>query len=301
MPLAGKPTTAAQAMTARKGIAELCGGRAAVVPAQAADDGDLSDGAFRLFAVLCGRADRRDLCELVVKAYAAARGVTPRAVQKWKAELEAGGWLVQVHKGDKARGKYRVVRAPAERAKAMISNATSLAKRRKAKTTRRVQPTVPANTGSHPRCELRFAQENTDKITLNPCDAPASPPLNAQKRRLGQANNQEARQGEPGQEHLAWPPHSLPGGREPPPRAGHQTNQAPDWRGWAGWLRDRWRMAESEAWRYIMDQIDAIKTARAVSVDEAERLFDACMRASRAADAHPGPWIADTVSQRLKA
>ena len=81
-------------MSAARSLTDLCGGRFAIVPAEAADDDDLSDGAFRLYVKLCGHARVTGHCELNVKAYAAARRVASRTVQRWKRELEQTGRLL---------------------------------------------------------------------------------------------------------------------------------------------------------------------------------------------------------------
>lgn len=140
-------------MDGKQSLTDMCGGRFAVLPAEAADDNELSDGAFRMFAKLCGHAKPNGISELNVKAYAARRGVTARTVQKWKRELELAGRLVQLHQGDKSNGLYRVTRNPAERHAAMIENRPKLAKRQQAKTPHGTQRVVPANCGSQVKSE----------------------------------------------------------------------------------------------------------------------------------------------------
>jgi len=177
-------------MSADRKLTDLCGGRFAIVPAEAADDDSLSDGALRLYVKLCGHATPSGICELCVKAYATACGVTPRAVQKWKRELELAGRLVQLHDGDKAKGLYRIIRNPAERHSAMLENAPKLADRQRAKTPSGAQPSIPANVGSHPRCERQFAHKQD--LEHNP---PLSPPsTKPAETRPEETNNCSARE-----------------------------------------------------------------------------------------------------------
>lgn len=273
-------------------IAALCGGRAAILPADVAEAQDLSDGAYRLFATLCGRADRRDQAELVVKAYADKRRKTPRAVQKWRAELEAAGLIVQLHEGDKIKGRYRIVRRPEDRRAAALENIKTLAGRRHAKTTQRAQLGIPANLSSHPRCEPQFAHSNTCKITppLSLTLSPQAGPEAEKPKRARQGKRAGGKSTHQG--HLHWPPHPLPGGKTEPP-------EVLDWNGWAGVIHRNHNsknpMADLTSWH------EQISAALDLDGDQAGRILHEALQVSRRTGEHPTQAIGREIRKRSAA
>lgn len=133
-------------------ITQLCGGgRAAIVPAQDARDGEVSDGALRLYTAMCGHAKANGELHISLKRYAKQIGKNIRTIQRYKKELEELGWLEQLHEGDKAIGHFRVIRDPAARRKIQLANIPKLKARQRRKTPH-------ATRMSQARCDTDDAQ-----------------------------------------------------------------------------------------------------------------------------------------------
>ncbi len=69
-------------MSARnRPLTDLCGGRFAFMPAAACEDSDLSNGAFRLYAIFCAKAKPKGTCEICLKSVAKMLGVSVRRLR----------------------------------------------------------------------------------------------------------------------------------------------------------------------------------------------------------------------------
>ncbi len=232
-------------------LADLCGGRFAFMPAAACEDSDLPNGPFRLYAIMCGRAKLNGTCELCLKYIAKKLGVSPRTVQTWKRDLELLGWLEQLHKGDKAIGKFRVIRNPSERNAVRLRNTIRVAIRSAAKTPR-------AKNAAHPRCEENCTDNKKGNRT--PLDLPAEPAAEGSSPSLDRS---QARQGNP-----------VAAGSGSSPLPFRKLNQKttarePDWNFWIRWLAATRPMNEEQASLWIMGEIDRLKEENGIDSEEA--------------------------------
>lgn len=160
MAIMGSPTKKAT----RRGLTDVCGGRFAIVPADIADDSDISDGAFRLFCVLAGRMKKADgQCKMRLATYARRRGVSRRQVQRWRLELEVAGFIQQLGDDNRMIQTFLVNRDPVDRKAARLGNQNIIAKRHAKKRTRAsLEPQLAlkdATLRSHTRCDTDVAQE----------------------------------------------------------------------------------------------------------------------------------------------
>ncbi len=232
-------------------LADLCGGRFAFMPAAACEASDLSNGAFRLYAILCARANLTGTCEVSLKSIAAKAGVCPRTVQNWKRRLELEGWVEELHEGDKAIGMFRVIRNPAERKAVRLRNAIKVGIRSATKTPH-------AKKSSHPRCEGNFTHYKKEDRT--PLDLPAELAAEGTSPTL---DSKQARQGDT----AATGSGSIP----PAPRQLKQKTPArqPNWQVWARWLAATRPMNEKEAWLWLMDEIGRLAEEHGISSEDA--------------------------------
>ena len=247
----------------KRSLTEVCGGRFAFMPAAACEASGLSNGGFRLFAIMCGRAKPKGTCDLCLKYIAKMLGVSPRTVQMWKRDLELEGWVEQLHKGDKAIGTFRVIRDPSERNHVRLSNAIKVGIRSAAKTPH-------ATRTSHPRCEENFTDnKNRDRTPLNP------PAVTTAEGSSPSVDPDQARQGK------AKPANS--GSNSLPLRKLNQrtTAKEPDWHYWARWLTATRPMNGEKAWLWIMGEIDRLKEEHGISSEEAGWMLNRRLRGEK--------------------
>ena len=235
----------------KRSLTDLCGGRFGIVPAAVSDSPDVQNGPFRLYVVMCSRAKPNGTCELCLKSIAWMLGVSVRTVQTWKRELELLGWLQQLHVGDKAVGKYQIIRNQSERNQVRLSNAIKVGIRAAAKTPR-------AKKSAHPRCEGNFTHYKKEDRT--PLELPAEL---AAEGSSPSVDPDQARQGNP----VAAGSGSIP----PTPGKLNQKTPArqPDWHYWAQWLAATRRMNAEAAWIWIMSEIDRLAAEHGISSEEA--------------------------------
>jgi len=233
--------------------------------AKACEDPDLPDPAFRLYAVMCARADPAHICRFCLKAYAGRRNKSVRAVQESKKKLEELGWIEELHEGDKTYGTFRVIRHPDERGPVRIKNAVKIADRAARKTTY-------ANRASHPRCESGCAQiknknqesymaKTQESILVSETDSNISARQATQK---GERSVTET-----------------PSSKTVQPVNDTSRNLGIDWNGWAAWFASSRRIAFNDALYWIMTETDCIAEERGVNKAEAERILEQRLKAER--------------------
>ena len=251
-------------MSARKRpLSDLCGGRFAFIPAAACEASGLSNGGFRLFAIMCGRAKPNGTCELCLKYIAKKLGVSARTVQQWKRHLELEGWVEQLHQGDKAIGRFRVIRDPSKRNAVRLRNAITVGFRTAAKTPH-------AKKSSHPRCEENCTDNK--KRDMTPLDLPAEPAAEGSSPSLDRG---QARQGNP----VAAGSGSI---RPTPGKLNQKTAaRQPDWHSWVRWLAATCPMNEKEAWLWIMDEIGRLAEEHAISPEDAGWMLHRRLRSEK--------------------
>ena len=92
-----------------RSIAEMCGGRAAIVTAAVLENPELSVGARLTFAVLCAEAMGDGYYRLATNTVASRLGVSPRTARRWVGELVSERLAERRYW---SRGTLRVIRDP---------------------------------------------------------------------------------------------------------------------------------------------------------------------------------------------
>jgi len=172
----------------RRGLVEVCGGRFAIIPAARGDLDELSDGAHRFYAELCGRIGKTSgEAEICLRKYATVLGVHRRTVQRRRLELERFGCIEQVGGDDNSKQTFIVHRDPADRAAARLRNEAVIDRRRERKRTHRSRQRsfdFDATLMSHPRCDTDVAHKQ--EILQDPLSSPIHEPAS------GEAEEQQA-------------------------------------------------------------------------------------------------------------
>ncbi len=246
-------------------LKDACGGRFAFMPAVACEDDQLSPGAFRLYAAMCGHADQVGNCRFCLKTFAKKIRKSARTIQNWKLELESLGWIEELHEGDKAIGSFRVIRNPSERAPIRFKNLSKIADRA-------VRKTPHANRASHPRCEADFAHiKNKQDPPISPQEQSAAP--SETDRNLGVAWQ--------GNQGAAQPRAQIDPTVSVKTFSKKNLDREPDWNGWVQWLVSSRQVSTDKAWPWLMAEIERFQKEQDVSSEEAARILDQELKTKR--------------------
>jgi len=146
-------------------LTDLCGGQFAVVPGHVIDDASISDGALRLYALYCSRADTNGYGRLSNSRAANILKVCEKTISNRRRDLERVG-LLEVT----GTAKYRIIRLPEQRAPAMAKAAKRAVKNapiahygKKGADCKQAKNTSPKEGKNlHPKTEEIFVEEAKD-------------------------------------------------------------------------------------------------------------------------------------------
>lgn len=279
------------------GIKAMCGGRAAIVPADIIDSSDMANGPLRLFVKCCGHANKNGELWVSIARIAKDLGVEERTIYNWKAALEQDGLLQKLSPPGK-KGFYRVIRHPDQRRAAQLANLTPLAKRKEVfgvygkmgayARQQRVKKASETSTLNESSPAPRKFLQSTEMNEIAPITGPVhkSPNIRSIEGDSLDLPHREFSIDSCLQNDINALA-QIPVGQSTRPYDASKGEPDIDWGDWTDYLcKSRLQPDEASAWEWLLLATGTISAEGDISDDQAQRVLDGVLRVARMRDAN---------------